>query len=158
AFEVIHKILIENCESNVYLLNLKRYILDYLVDKIHIEEDRRFSLPKDGKYYTSLNGTKVRSKSEQYIADWLYRHNIKFEYEPEVNFSDFNFRPDFFIPEANLYLEHISDKSYPTKGKEQQFNKAGKLLVKTFEHQTKDTALFNLVLDRIVKNRLPSNY
>ena len=158
AFEVIHKILIENCESNEYLLNLKRYILDYMIDKIHIEKDKRLSLPKDGKFYTTLNGTKVRSKSEQYIADWLYRHSIKFEYEPNVNFRDFDFRPDFFIPEANLYLEHVSQKSYPTKGKEQQFNKANKLLVKTFEHQTKDTALFNLVLERIVKNRLPSNY
>src|SRR5690606_37359298 len=96
AFEVVHKILIENCESNEYLLNLKRYILDYMIDKIHIEKDNSLSLPKDGKYYTTLNGTKVRSKSEQYIADWLYRHSIKFEYEPNVNFRDFDFRPDFF--------------------------------------------------------------
>lgn len=158
AFEVFHKILIKNCESNEYLLNLKRYILDYMIDKIHIENKELLSLSKDGKYYTTLNGTKVRSKSEQYIGDWLYRHSIKFEYEPNVNFRDFDFRPDFFIPEANLYIEHVSQKSYPTKGKEQQFTKANKLLVKTFEHQTKDTALFNLVLERIVKNRLPSNY
>jgi len=158
AFEVIHKILIENCESIEYLLKLKRYILDYMIDKIHTVKEGRLSLPKDGKFYTTLNGTKVRSKSEQYIADWLYRHSIKFEYEPDVNFKDFDFRPDFFIPEANTYVEHVSSRSYPTEGKELQFKKANKLLVKTFEHQTEDTALFNLVLDRIVKNRLPSNY
>jgi DNA helicase-4 len=158
AFEVTHKILIEKCETGNYLLDLKRYILDYMIDKIHIEKDHRLSLPKDGKFYTTLNGTKVRSKSEQYIADWLYRHSIKFEYEPKVNFRDFDFRPDFYIPEANLYLEHVSNKSYPTGDKEQQFFKANKTLVKTFEHQTKDTALFNLALERIVKNRLPSNY
>jgi len=157
-FEVIHKILIEHCQSNQYLLDLKRYLLDYMIDKIHQENNNRTNLHKDGKFYTTLNRTKVRSKSEQYIADWLYRHNIKFEYEPNVNFKDFNFKPDFFIPEANLYLEHVSDKSYPTKGKEKQFKKANKLLVKTFESQTKDTALFNLALERIIKNRLPSNY
>lgn len=158
SFEIIHKILIENCESNQYMLDLKRYVLDYMIDKIHIKEKKSLSLPKDGKYYTTLNGTKVRSKSEQYIADWLYRHSIKFEYEPNVNFRDFEFRPDFYIPEANLYIEHVSNKSYPTKGKEHQFKKANKLLVKTFEHQTTDTTLFNLALERIVKNRLPSNY
>lgn len=158
AFEVVHKILIENCESNEYLLALKRYVLDYMIDKIHVENKRRLSLPKDGKYYTTLNGTKVRSKSEQYISDWLYRHNIKFVYEPEVNFRDFDFRPDFFIPEANLYIEHVSNKSYPTKGKEKQFTKANKLLAKTFEYQAEDTAVFNLTLERIVKNRLPANY
>ncbi len=159
SFEVIHKILIEECQSNEYLIKLKRYILDYLVDKIHNKKNEvNLNLYPEGKYYTSLNGTKVRSKSEQYISDWLYRHSIKFEYEPKVNFSDFDFKPDFYIPEANLYLEHISDKSYPTDNKEVQFKKANKLLVKTFEKQTEDSALFNQVLDRIVKNRLPANY
>ncbi len=27
-------------------------------------------------------GGKFRSKAEQYIADWLYRHSIPYEYEP----------------------------------------------------------------------------
>jgi len=158
SFQIINKILIQHCESNQYLIDLKRYILDYLIDKIHIaDSDKSYSLDYK-KPYTTLNGTKVRSKSEQYIANWLYRHNIKFEYEPTVNFSNFPFKPDFFIPEANLYIEHVSKISYPTKNKEEQFKKANKLLVKTFEEQTKDTAVFNLVLDRIIKNRLPANY
>lgn len=158
SFEIIHKILIQHCESNEYLLNLKRYILDYMVDKIHIKKNDKSYSQNYEKPYTTLNGTKVRSKSEQYISNWLYRHSIKFEYEPSVNFRDFNFKPDFFIPEANLYIEHVSKISYPTKNKEEQFKKANKLLVKTFEEQTKDTALFNLALERIVKNRLPANY
>ena len=158
SYEVINKILIENCKSNAYLLNLKRYILDYFVDKIHTNYSNKYSNAKYEKYYTSLNGTKVRSKSEQYIADWLYRHSIKFEYEPKVNFGDFDFKPDFYISEANLYLEHVSNKSYPMHAKEQQFKKANKILVKTFESQTKNTAIFNLTLDRIIKNRLPANY
>jgi len=156
-FEVLHKILIDRCAKPEYLLHLKRYILDYMVDRIHI--NKPYALKQyHGKNYTSLNGTKVRSKSEQYIADWLYRHSIAFQYEPELNIRDFDFRPDFFIPEANLYIEHVSNKSHPTKNKEQQFRLANKLLVKTYEEQTKDTALFNLLLDRIVKGRLPSNY
>ena len=158
SFEIIHKILIENCEQKNYLLDLKRYILDYFVDKIHIENHNRTSLQYAGKFYTSLNGTRVRSKSEQYICDWLFRHSIKFVYEPKINFKDFDFHPDFFIPEANLYIEHVSNKSYPTKNKETQFKIANKLLVKTFESQTKDTAIFNLALERIVINRLPANY
>ncbi len=156
-FEIIHKILIKNCESGDYLISLKRYILDYLIDKIHQHSHRNTTSYK-GRFFTTLNGIKVRSKSEQYIADWLYRHNIKFHYEPNVNFQDFDFKPDFYIPEANLYIEHISKKSYPTKNKEEQFRIANKLLVKTYESQTKDTALFNIALERIIKNRLPANY
>ncbi|MFN8236507.1 MAG: ATP-dependent helicase [Bacteroidia bacterium] len=158
AFEVMHKLLIEECENTEYLLKLKRYILDYIIDKIHLKQtDPRF-LPKDGKYFTTLNGTKVRSKSEQFIADWFYRHSIQYEYEPLLNIKDFSFHPDFYIPDANLYIEHISDKSFSTKDKEEQFQKGNLLLVKTFESMTKDSALFNHTLDKIVRNRLPVDY
>lgn len=98
------------------------------------------------------------SKSEQFIADWFYRHSIKYEYEPLLNVKDFSFHPDFYIPDANLYIEHISDKSFSTKDKEEQFQKGNLLLVKTFDSMTRDSALFNHSLDKIVKNRLPSNY
>lgn len=158
VFEVIHKLLIEQCENTDYLLQLKRYILDYIIDKIHLKKADPKFLPKDGKYFTTLDGTKVRSKSEQFIADWFYRHSIKYEYEPLLNVKDFSFHPDFYIPDANLYIEHISDKSFSTKDKEEQFQKGNLLLVKTFDNMTKDSALFNHTLDKIVKNRLPSNY
>jgi ATP-dependent exoDNAse (exonuclease V) beta subunit len=158
VFEVVHKLLIEQCEDTDFLLQLKRYILDYMIDKIHLDKNHGKYLPKDGKYFTSLDGTKVRSKSEQFIADWFYRHSIKYEYEPLLNVKDFAFHPDFFIPVANLYIEHVSDKSFSTKEKEEQFQKGNLLLVKTYESMTKDSALFNHTLDKVVKNRLPSNY
>lgn len=158
VFEVVHKLLIEQCEDTTFLLQFKRYLLDYLIDKIHLKKTDEKYLPKDGKYFTTLDGTKVRSKSEQYIADWFYRHSIKYEYEPLLNVKDFAFHPDFYIPEANLYIEHVSDKSFSTKDKEEQFQKGNLLLVKTFEAMTKDSALFNHTLDKIVKNRLPANY
>ena len=158
TFEVLHKILINKCNSDEFQLDFKRYLLDYLVEKIHLQNEKETNWHNNGKFYTSLNGTKVRSKSEQYIADWLYRHRIVFEYEPSVNFKDFSFKPDFYIPAANLYLEHISNISYPTKAKEEQFRIANKHLVKTFEEQTKDTATFNLCLEKIIKERLPQNF
>ncbi|NVN97163.1 ATP-dependent helicase [Candidatus Nomurabacteria bacterium] len=158
VFEVFNKLLIEECESTEYLILLKRYILDYLIDKIHIKKADPNYIPRDGKFFTTLDGTKVRSKSEQFIADWLYRHNIKYEYEPLLNVKDFDFHPDFYIPEANLYIEHVSDRSYSTRDKEEQFEKGKLLLVKTFDSMTSDSALFNHTLDKIVKNRLPSNY
>jgi len=158
AFEVFHRLVIEQCDDTGYLLRLKRYILDYVIDKIHLRKDQHANWGVDGKFFTTLDGIKVRSKSEQFIADWLYRHSIKYEYEPLLNVKDFSFHPDFYIPAANLYIEHISDKSYTTKSKEEQFRKGHLLLVKTYEGMTHDSALFNHTLDRIVKSRLPDNY
>jgi DNA helicase-4 len=157
TFEVFHKTVIELCDDSQYLLDLKKYIIDYVIDKIHIDK-KSFLLTKDGKYYTTLNGDRVRSKSEQYIADWLYRHSIAYEYEPLLNVKDFDFHPDFYIPAANLYIEHVSNKSFSTRDKEEQFKKGKLLLVKTFERMTEDSALFNHTLDKILKNRLPENY
>jgi DNA helicase-4 len=157
-YEIMHKILIKLCEDRDWLLHFKRYIIDYMVDRIHLENRDFIQNYPEGKYYTTLKGDKVRSKSEQYIADWLYRHNIQYLYEPQVSFSDFSFRPDFFIPGANLYLEHISDRSAPMQEKEKQFIKSGHTLVCTYEHMTRDSNLFNLALTRIVKGRLPANY
>ena len=157
AFEVFHKIVIELCDNPEYLLDLKKYIIDFVIDKIQFDK-KPFSTVKEGKYYTTLNGDRVRSKSEQYIADWLYRHSIAYEYEPLLNVKDFDFHPDFFIPAANLYIEHVSNKSYATRDKEEQFKKGKLLLVKTFESMTLDSALFNHTLDTILKSRLPENY
>ncbi len=156
AFEVIHKLLIDQCEDAEYLLKLKRYILDYLIDKIHLRENDRVC--RDNKNYTTFNGTRVTSKSEQFIADWFYRHNIKFEYEPKLNVKDFSFNPDFYVPAANLYIEHVSNLSYPMEGKEEQFKIGNILYAKTYESMTKDSALINQTLDKLMKNRLPADY
>lgn len=154
--KVLANVLFQKCQNKDYLLKFKRYVLDYLVDRID-------SLPEQSerrnykKFFTTLNGTKVSSKSEQYIADWLYRHNIQFVYEPYINLGNFNFKPDFYIKDSHIYLEHVSDKSYPMKDKEEEFEQAGKILIRTYETQTKDTNVFNLVLDRCIKNKLPKN-
>lgn len=151
---ILQKLLIDLCSDRHYLLDLKRYILDYYVDRPLLKNVPLHDYHREAKMYTSLNGTKVRSKSEQFIADWLYRHSIAFDYEPQITVSDFAFRPDFHIPAANLYLEHVSEKSYGMKDKEEQFRKGDMLFVRTFEAMANDSALFNRALDDIVRGRL----
>jgi len=158
TYEVFYKIILQQCEDNQYLLDLKRYVLDYLVDKIHLKDGAMPHGHKDGKFYTSLDGTKVRSKSEQYIADYLFRHSIPYQYEPSLQVKDFAFSPDFYIPAANLYIEHVSNRSYPMKGKEKQFQEGGILYAKTFEYMAENSALFNQALDYLIRGRLPAGY
>ena len=156
-FDIIHKILIEKCNNKEYLLNLKRYILDFYVDKVY-DKDFKYKSDNYDKPYTSLKGDKVRSKSERYIADWFYRHNIKYNYEPIINIKDFDFKPDFYIIDADIYLEHESNISYPTKDKEEQFRKGNLKCFKTYESMASSSALFNRALERIVKGRIPTKH
>lgn len=154
SYDILHKMLLEQCKSVQYLLKLKRYILDFYVDKSYVEKTIKSKVFANQITYTTLRGEKVKSKSERDIADWLFRHSIKYQYEPVVNMKDFPFQPDFFIPQANLYLEHVSDKSYKTQNKEEQFEIGGRNCVKTFEAMTHDSTLFNLALERIVMGKI----
>jgi superfamily I DNA/RNA helicase len=158
AIDVMQKILIKRSKSNEFLLDFKRYILDYYVDKRHMKEGPYKELNTYTKDFTALDGTKVRSKSEQYIADWLYRHSIKYKYEATLTVENFSFRPDFFIPSANLCIEHVSDKSYPMAGKLKEYKRGGLHCVQTHDRITKDTSLFNHELDRIFAGMLPKDY
>jgi len=150
--EIIRDLIVKRCEDIDYLLKLKRYILDFYVDKIQTIPRYQTQL-YDNKIYTTLRGEKVRSKSERYIADWLYRHNVDYVYEPIIDLKDFQFTPDFFIPEINTYIEHVSNLSKGTKEKEEQFDLTGHTLFKTFENMTRNINEFYAALERIVFGR-----
>jgi DNA helicase-4 len=155
--EIISKILVLACRDRDYILKLKRYVLDYYVEKVSIDKEIKVYTNEGQKTYTTLKGEIVKSKSERDIADWLYRHNIKYVYEKVSNFKDFNFKPDFFIPQANLYLEHVTDKSYKMEDKERQFIEGGKNCAITYEAIMNNSILFNLTMERIIKGKITEN-
>ena len=49
----------------------------------------------------------VRSTWERGIADWLYAMGVEYQYEPKIFDlgDDVRYRPDFYIPQADLFLE-----------------------------------------------------
>lgn len=51
------------------------------------------------------SGVKVRSQYEKACADFLYRNNIAFQYEPLMLLNGRQFRPDFYLSDFNLFLE-----------------------------------------------------
>ncbi|GIL23952.1 MAG: hypothetical protein BroJett042_24650 [Bacteroidota bacterium] len=152
--DIIHKLLILACRNREYILKLKRYILDYYVDKIAVTKEMKAYENSGQRTYTTLKGETVKSKSERDIADWLYRHSIKYVYEKQVNMQDFDFKPDFYIPQADLFLEHTTDKSYSMVDKEKQFIKGGRNCVITYESMMNNTNLFNLAMERIVMGKI----
>ncbi len=71
-----------------------------------------------------------------------------------MNFKDFPFNPDFYLPTLDLYIEHVSDISHPIRDKEQQFKQAGKLLFKIHEDMNHDIRGFHQALDRITAGKI----
>ncbi len=65
--------------------------------------------------YETLRGESVKSRAEKLIADFLHTHQIEYRYEKRAeainsDTGDDNtdaYRPDFYIPSANVYIEHF---------------------------------------------------
>lgn len=62
--------------------------------------------------YRTLQGERVRGYQELLIANWLFLHGIAYQYEaPYITKRrielGFDYRPDFYLNEADVYLEHF---------------------------------------------------
>lgn len=80
--------------------------------------------------YRTLNMEKVKSIEEVIIANFLYLNGIEYEYERPYPFREENqfsqYKPDFYLPEYDIYLEHFgitSDYKVPwlNKTKEKEY-------------------------------------
>ena len=94
---------------------------DYV--KAWLEEPYEPKEFEDGMpYFITLNGERVRSKSEQIIADRLKLRGIPYKYECPLQLSSGTIYPDFTILKMSerkiLYLEHcgrMSDPNYANR-------------------------------------------
>lgn len=55
----------------------------------------------------TIQGEKVKSVEELTIANFLYLNGIEYEYEKPYPFGDVPYRPDFYLKEYDIYLEHF---------------------------------------------------
>jgi hypothetical protein len=59
----------------------------------------------------TLDGKKVKSKGEKYIADYFIRNSINYEYEKPARthaliFKEKISKPDFYLPDYDVYVEY----------------------------------------------------
>lgn len=90
---------------NPYVLPDMEYIEDWLRD-----EYKGLEYKNDIEIY-SVNGEKVRSKSEKIIADSLYYNEIPYKYEKPLNIDGVIVYPDFTVlnvkERKEIYWEHF---------------------------------------------------
>lgn len=73
-----------------------------------LEDTNEFGEIQVRRSFKTLKGEFVRSVDERYIADFLYLHEIKYEYEKRYPHSDSSYFPDFYLPEYDIYFEHFA--------------------------------------------------
>lgn len=67
---------------------------------VRLERKKRF-----GAELPTKSGIKVRSHYERRLADFLTDSGIEFIYEPLMLIAGRQYRPDFYLPQHNLFIE-----------------------------------------------------
>jgi DNA helicase-4 len=102
------------CDDSQYrVLILEYFSKYYYVERSDLDFN---SLGERHQYYNdndirSLKGEKIKSFAELYIANWLFTHGIKYQYEANyahdvTTVSRKQYQPDFFLPQLNIYIEY----------------------------------------------------
>lgn len=87
------------------------YSLSRPIDSVEwIEIEKAYSNRSDKirSNFITLNGFKVKSRQEQQICDYLFQMGVTVEYEPQLVIGALNLRPDFYLPDYDIYIEHFA--------------------------------------------------
>lgn len=94
--------------------------------------------------HDTIQGERVKSVEELMIANFLYLNGISYQYEYPYPHGDVMYRPDFYLTDYDIYLEHFGvDERNRAKWLE-PFNEqkyVGDMLVKRETHKTYKTRL-----------------
>ncbi len=112
----------------------QRCFCDRCFDEVYLERrnfDMRIEL---NKTIRANDGTMVQSRGERRIADWLTRHGIAYRYDERMRIIEgYAVRPDFYLPEFDLYIEYwgmdTTDYKIAMLKKKKLYQQEGKRLV-----------------------------
>jgi len=111
------ELLREACQSSTLPVSaLPAYFSKYFepcsADETFGMTKERYQRLNPGAPIATLSGERVRSLEEKRIADFLFLNGVKFKYESLYRGKGeddlgFAYRPDFYLSEYDLYLEHF---------------------------------------------------
>ena len=92
---------------------------------INVEQHRKFFTDKEylsyrrNLKYVTLKCEQVKSRGEKYIADFLFEHDIKYQYEKPYRWENRAYRPDFTLSDlemdVSVIIEHWGIDERDTK-------------------------------------------
>ena len=93
-----------------YLQFLYHYDDDF-PDETDFQNKTDYIAERREQSYETLAGETVASMAEKVIADFLFTHNVTYQYESIAEWADTAedkgpYRPDFYLPRHDIYIEH----------------------------------------------------
>ena len=130
----------------------QRPYCDKCFDEVFIRRRNFDTKVEINKNIRATDGTFVQSKGERKIADWLTKNNILFRYDQRFRIIDnYAVRPDFYLPEFDLYIEYwgmdTTDYKIGMLKKLKLYQQEGKKLISIYPDDI-------ISLDKILKEKL----
>jgi hypothetical protein len=115
----------------------QRTFCDPCFDEVFLQRRNFDTKVELQKTITAKAGTLVQSDGERLIADWLTARHIVFRYDERYRIlSGHAVRPDFYLPELDLYIEYwgmdTADYKIGMLKKQQLYQQEGKRLVSLY--------------------------
>ena len=85
----------------------KRIFCDKCFDEVYLKRRNFDTKVELNKNIRAKDGTFVQSDGERKISEWLTKNKIKYRYDERFRIlKDFAVRPDFYLPEFDIYIEY----------------------------------------------------
>jgi len=112
----------------------QRNFCDACFDEVFLARRNFDTKVELNKTITARAGTLVQSDGERLIANWLADHNIAYRYDERFRIlSGHAIRPDFYLPELNVYIEYwgmdTADYKIGMFKKQQLYQQEGKRVI-----------------------------
>lgn len=115
----------------------QRIFCGHCFDEVFLDRRNFDAKVELNKTIVAKAGTLVQSDGERLIADWLSAHRIAFRYDERFRIlSGHAVRPDFYLPEFDLYIEYwgmdTTDYKIGMLKKQQLYQQEGKRLISVY--------------------------
>jgi hypothetical protein len=115
----------------------QRTFCDSCFDEVFLDRRNFDTKVELNKTIVARAGVLVQSEGERIIADWLTAHSIGFRYDERFRIlSGHAVRPDFYLPELDVYIEYwgldTADYKVGMLKKQQLYQQEGKRLISVF--------------------------
>lgn len=85
----------------------QREFCDRCFDEVFLQRRNFETQVEINKTIEAADGTLVQSEGERRIAEWLTSKGITYRYDAKYRIiAEFQMRPDFYLPELDLYIEY----------------------------------------------------
>ena len=118
----------------------QRVFCDACFDEVYLQRRNFDTKVELHKTIRARDGTLVQSDGERIIADYLRAQRIAFRYDERIRIiAGYAIRPDFYLPEFDLYIEYwgmdTADYKIGMLKKQQLYQQEGKRLLSLHFHE-----------------------